>query len=252
MALHAQGVIDPLNGDSLSQYTDTATLDNSDGAGEGVTFSDSSGALTASYAGTGTSAEQALFLASASDFSTLFAPGQTLFVDTSVPASSTQMDFGLAIAATATPTGAGSGNGYNSRASFDWASISLRPSQTAIRVNTSISGTLNTGSGVVGLPSGGTADVSQLFITWDSTTVSGEEFTLGYVLNGTSYDDESVTFAPGSAIGSAIGFYGDLRATGTSLGGFSDLSIEPVPEPATLALFALGGLSSLLFARRRD
>src|SRR5262245_22985418 len=117
ITLHAQ-VIDPLNGDSLSGYTTTLVLDNSSGAGSGVSFSDTSGALAASFAGTLSDPEQALFLAPASGFSTTFAVGDTLFVNTAVPASSTTEDFGLAISATATPTAAGSGNAYNSRGTF--------------------------------------------------------------------------------------------------------------------------------------
>ena len=138
-AVQAQSIIDPLTG-SLSEYTTTLVLDNSDGLGQGVSFSDGTSGLQANYVGTGTSAEQALFLAPVSAFSTVFAVGDMLSVSVNVPASSTAEDLGLAVAATATPTAAGSGNSYNSRASFDWTSISVRPSQTAIRVNTSISG----------------------------------------------------------------------------------------------------------------
>lgn len=244
LALQAQ-VIDTLNGDSLSEYTTTLVLDNSDGAGAGVSFSDSSGGLTASYTGSVSDPEQALFLAPATDFSTVFGVGDTLFVDVNTPASSTTEDLGLAIAATATPTAAGSGNGYNSRPTFDWASISVRPSQSAIRVNTSISGTVTTGSFVGNI--GTTANISELFVNW----VSADVFQLGYVSNNVSVVDATATFASGSQIGTAIGFYGDLRATGTSLGTLSDLTIQPVPEPSALAISGLGGILGGFFMLRR-
>ena len=245
LALQAQ-VIDPLNGDSLSEYTTTLVLDNSDGAGAGVSFSDSSGGLTASYTGSVSDPEQALFLAPATDFSTVFGVGDTLFVDVNTPASSTTEDLGLAIAATATPTAAGSGNGYNSRPTFDWASISVRPSQAAIRVNTSVSGTVTTASYVGNI--GTTANISELFIQW----VAADTFNLGYVSNGVSVvDAPNITFASGSQIGADIGFYGDLRATGTSLGTLSDLTIQPVPEPSTLAISGLGGILGGFFMLRR-
>lgn len=243
-AVQAQ-VIDPLNGDSLSGYTTTLVLDNSDGAGSGVSFSDSSGALIASFTGTVSDPEQALFLAPASSFSTTFAVGDTLFVNTAVPASSTTEDFGLAISATATPTAAGSGNGYNSRTTFDWASISVRPSQSSVRVNTSISGTLTTGSNVAGV--GSTANISELFINW----VSADSFQLGYVSNNVAVVDAAANFASGSTIGTAIGFYGDIRTTGTSLGTLSNLTIAPIPEPSTTALFGVGLISSVFMLRRK-
>lgn len=246
VAAHAQvTVIDPLNGDSLSGYTSTLVLDNSLGAGQGVSFSDSSGSLVASYVGTGTSAEQALFLAPANSFSTTFSVGDMLTVNASLPSSSVVEDFGLAIAALANPTAAGSGNSYNSRGTFDWASISIRPSQTAIRVNTSISGTVTTSGGVLSGVS--PTSVSKLFIAWNSA----DTFTLGYFSGSTQIDDETVTFANGSNIGSAIGFYGDLRATGTSLGSFADFSIQPAPEPSTLALCGMGALAGIGWWRRR-
>jgi hypothetical protein len=244
LALHAQSIIDPLTG-GLGSYTGTLLLDNSSGAGQGVSFTSSASGLQANYVGTGTTAEQALFLAPVSSFSSVFAVGDMLSVNVAVPASTNQMDFGLAISATATPTAAGSGNAYNSRATFDWASISVRPSQSAIRVNTSISGTVTTGSNVAGV--GSTANISELFIDW----VSADSFQLGYISNGVPVIDATANFAPGSAIGAAIGFYGDLRATGTSLGEFNNLTISPIPEPTTLALCSMGLAGMIAWARRK-
>ena len=245
-ALQAQ-IIDTLNGDSLSEYTTTLVLDNSQGAGVGVSFGDSSGGLTASYTGSVSDPEQALFLAPSTDFSTVFSVGDQLFVDVNTPASSTTEDLGLAVGATANPTAAGSGNSYNSRGTFDWASISVRPSQSSVRLNTSISGTVTTANGVAGVAS--TANVSELFINW----VSADVFQLGYVSNNVAVVDATATFASGSTIGTAIGFYGDLRATGTSLGTLSDLTIQPipVPEPSTMALCGMGAISSLFMLRRK-
>ena len=240
LAVQAQ-LIDPLTG-GLSGYTTTLVLDNSSGAGQGVSFASSGSGLHAGYVGTGTSAEQALFLAPLSYFSTAFAVGDRLTVNVSIPVSSTAMDFGLAVSSTATPTAANSGNAYNSRTTFDWASISVRPSQTAIRGGSSISGTLNTGYNT-----GAAANtVSQLYINWVSTDV----FTLGYVDTSlVSHDLYTATFAGSSSIGTAIGFYSDLRATGTSLGNFTDLTVAPIPEPSTLAICGLGFAGLLAFKR---
>ncbi len=233
MALAAQSqVIDPLTG-SLAGYTTTLVLDNSLGAGQGVSFTSSGSGLSANYVGTGTSPEQALFLAPASSFATTFAVGDMLTVSSSIPASSTLEDFGLAISS-ASPVAAGAGNSFNSRPSFDWASISIRPSQNSIRVNSSISGTLNTSGGVIGI--GSPTTITGLYIAW----ISADVFNVGYLTTGGLVSDENITFNSGSTIGTDIGFYGDLRATGASLGSFSNLTIGPVPEPSTLALGGLG------------
>ncbi len=235
LAAQAQ-LINAFNGESLSAYTATPILDNNGGGGSGLAFSDASGSLVASFVGTTSAPEQALFLTSVA-----LPVGDTLSVLTSMPVTATQMDLGLAICATATPTAAASGNSYNSRTLYDWASISVRPSQTAIRANTSISGTLTTASGVLGAAAN---TVASLFINNNG----GGSFTLGYVdTSAVSHISETVTFSPTSLVGSAIGIYSDVRATGASLGGLSNLTITPTPEPSTLAL---GGLGLAVLAAR--
>jgi hypothetical protein len=241
LAVQAQ-LIDTLTG-SLGGYTDTLVLDSSSGTGLGVSFPSSASGLSASYVGTGTSAEQAMFLAPVNTFSTAFVVGDRLTVNVAVPVSSTAMDFGLAVASTATPTAAGSGNAYNSRTTFDWASISIRPSQGSVRSGSDVSGTLVTSANVLSVPS---SSVSQLFIEWNSPLV----FTIGYFNGSSQVTAETVTFNSGSTIGTAIGFYGDLRATGTSLGNFSNLTITAIPEPSTLAMCCIG-LAGLFVGLRR-
>lgn len=253
VTLQAQIIIDPLNGTAgdLGNFTTYLVNDRSLGAGDGVSFSDSSGSLAETYVGATSNPEQALFLAPASAFSTTFAVGDTLSVVSTVGTSSTAEDFGLAIgannptAATAS-TATGGDASWDSRGYFDWASISVRPNASGgnIRQNTSISGTVTTGSFNLnpGFP------VEGLYITW----VAPLEFTLGYI-NGSGVEvaDDTVTFNSGSTIGDEIGFYGDLRATSTSIGSFSDLTIAQVPEPSILALSGMGMASFFMLRRKK-
>jgi hypothetical protein len=250
-ALQAQ-LIDPLDGTGGISYTTYLVNDVSAGAGRGVSFTQSSSGLQANYVGTGTSAEQALSLASATAFSTTFSVGDILYVNSTVAASSTAEDLGLAISAN-NPSAGTSGNSYNSRGAFDWLSISVRPNDTApggplssIRVNTSINGAVTTGSYYLN-PSLST--VTGLYIDW----VSAKTFTFGYLTAGnTLVPDNTVTFGGTSTIGSDIGFYGDLRATDTSLGDFSGLTIEPAPEPSALALCGMGLAGIATLVRRKS
>jgi fibronectin-binding autotransporter adhesin len=218
-------VIDPLNGNSLTRYTDTLVLDNSSGGGAGISFSDSSSALVASYVGTGITPEQALFLAPTNSFSATFTVGDVLTVNTTVPGETNQEDFGLAISATNLPPAAASGNSFSSRALFDWASISIRPSQNSIRINTSTNGVLTTAANVVNISNA--TNITQLFIQWNTTNA----FSLGFVSNGVSFIAARVAFTAGSKIGNAIGFYGDIRSAGVSLGSFTNLTLAPLVNP---------------------
>lgn len=243
----SQVIIDPLTG-GLSGYTTYSVLENSDGTGAGISFTDSGSGLQDNFTGSPNDPEQGLFLAPASSFSTTFAVGDMLTVDVAIPTetinNSLTEDFGLAIAAN-NPVVAGSGNGYNSRTLFDWASVSVRPIQQSIRNNFSTNGVLVTGNGVTAEPSGA---VSELFIQWNSADV----FTLGFIdTNDVSHITQTVTFGGASTIGAEIGFYGDLRVAGQSVGDFTDLAISPIPEPSTLALCGMGLAGLLGWKRRR-
>jgi hypothetical protein len=240
LAAQAQ-LIDAFTGESLGSYTTVPILDNSTGGGEGVSFTDSSSGLTASYVGTGSSAEQSLFLTS-----TALPVGDALVVYTSIPVSGTTEDLGLAISSSS-PVAASSANGWSSRTSFDFATISVRPSQTSIRQNTSIGGTLTTSADVLNGVAANT--VTGLVIE----NLGSEQFTLGYLSGNSFISDDTVTFEGGSTVGSEIGIYGDLRSTGTSLGTLSGLTIESVsavPEPTSLAMAGMG-LAGLGMAWRR-
>lgn len=235
MGVQAQ-LIDSFSGVGLGAYTLTRILDN--GVAEAnVSFSDASGALVASYAGTINQAEQVVFLRN--DFS--LAVGNRLLVDVLFPTQTSDLDFGIAVSATATPNSVANPTLTDTRSTFNWTAVYARPNQNAVRSASSINGTLVTATGVL------TADettVGQLFIERNSSTL----FTLGYFdTSAVRHDSRTVTFTT-SDVGTAIGFYGDLRAVGGTLGSLDNLRMELIPEPSTAALAGLGLLA--LIARR--
>jgi len=246
LAAQAQ-VIDPLTGTGgpSGGYTTTLVLDNSHGV-SGASFTTGASGLSLNFVGSTSDPEQALSLASVGAFSTTFAVGDTLWVDVNVPASGILEDFGIAVASTATPTAASAGNSWNSRTLTDYAEIAVRPQQNAVAGSHSIGGTLASAT-QVGV--GSTANIGLLYINWASADV----FNLGYVTTGgVTNSFYTATFGgagdTSTTIGAAIGFYGDIRATGTSLGTLSSLAITP--EPSTFALCGMG-LAGMFSVMRR-
>jgi hypothetical protein len=99
-----------------------------------------------------------------------------------------------------------------------------------------------------GLAGGATpANIDSLFVT--RTAV--DTFELGYYDGVTRTVLTTRTIASGNAagIGSAIGFYADVRALGI-VGNLDNLTLA-VPEPSSATLFGLGALLSVLRLRRK-
>jgi len=214
------GVVDNFSVVGLGEYTLTRVLDNGV-ATANVSFSDASGALVASYTGTPNQPEQVLLLRS----SATLGIGESLVADVSQATSTSEMDFGLAASVTVSPTGVSDPTPTDTRSTFDWLSVSVRPNQNAIRVNTSISGVVTTASFVISNVDETT--VSKLFIQRTTST----NFTVGYFDTGQVRivaNATPITFAS-TNVGAAIGFYADLRADLGTLGSLDNLRIEAAP-----------------------
>ncbi|MAT73339.1 MAG: hypothetical protein CMJ58_27965 [Planctomycetaceae bacterium] len=205
-------VIDDFADGNLSEYTQTLVNDGN-GAVTNVAFTAAGGSLTAEYAGAA-AFEQTLLLRDDFDLDV----GETLRVDLNMGPTDQQMDLGLAISETATPQAATPGD-TNTRTTFDWSSVSIRPSSNNIRVNQSDDGSLDTSTGAASGVS--ETSLTGLFIQ----RISATEFAVGFT-NGQDVDQtvHTLAFAAGE-VGAALGFYADLRDSG-SLGVLDNLRIE--------------------------
>jgi hypothetical protein len=208
-------IVDDFADADLSQYTRTIVNESSIAPAVNVSFTSPAGTLSATYAGDA-AVEQAVFLRD--DLS--LPVGSSLVVDVAMPATSQQLDFGLAVSTTDTPTASSAGN-LDTRASFNWAAVYARPSQTAVRNLSSVNGTVNTGNGVL---SAAPTSIAQLYITRNTAT----QFVVGYMdAAQIKYDSSTINFTANN-VGTALGFYADLRSAG-SLGAFDNLRIIGAP-----------------------
>ena len=230
----AVGLVDNFSDLTLTEYTQTRVLDNG-AATANVTFSASTGVLFASYAGTN-AAEQVVLLRD--DIS--LAVGETLTVDVSQAITTSEMDFGIAVAATKTPTSIVNGGDLDTRDTMQWASIYVRPNQNAVRSLSYNGTTLDSGTGILTAVEN---TVAKLWIKRDTST----SFILGYT-NTSAVDFTSKTVTLSSSVGTAIGFYADLRANGGNLGGLDNLTI--IPEPSSSMLGLLFGAGFIVRRRR--
>jgi hypothetical protein len=229
-------LIDDFSG-SLSPYTQTIVLaQNADGP---LIFSINSGALQVGRVfSSGGAAQQDLFLRS--DFS--LGVGQILRISTALASDGTVSDFGLVVSALVNPPGAVWTSG-TADARQDFINVYAKRQTGAIGYN-GYNGTTQIASSS-GVNVGGLTNVTGLFIDRTSLT----SFDVGYTT--ASGDTILRNFnEPNTAVGTAIGFYADIRST-TTFGSLDNLRLEPVPEPGSLALFGLSGLLGLISWKRR-
>ena len=230
-------VIDTFSTTTLNAaYTQTAVLDQ--GAARNVAYGSPSGTLQATSTGSD-GAEQVVLLRSDVGLGV----GQILRADVNVSgviggaAATTGLsqDLGIAVGATATPTI----TNLNGSQRSDYFFAGFR-SDGSHFISSGFNGTTSLGTN----QSFGLAGISGLFIQRDSAT----QFEVGYdVAGGPDVSAFTYTVA-NTSIGNAIGFYTDMRASGT-IGQLDNLRIDTVPEPASIGLLAVGAAG--LIARRR-
>lgn len=236
MAAQAQ-LIDGFSG-SLSPYTETIVLaQNPDGP---LAFAIASGALQVSRTfSSGASAQQDLFLRN--DYS--LAVGEVLRVDTSVLTNTLYSDFGIAVSATVNPPGAvwTSGTASTRR---DYINVYVKGSYGAVgTIGFDGTAQMYSNSGIY--PVGTYAGLLGLYIS----RPLANEYDVGYTTASGDTLMHAYTGVGNTAIGTALGFYADVRDT-TTYGNLDNLRLELIPEPATFALVGLG-FGAVLLRRKR-
>jgi hypothetical protein len=92
-------------------------------------------------------------------------------------------------------------------------------------------------------------NISSLFIARTSIDTFELGFYDGAIRNLLA--TRTIGSANAVGVGSAIGFYADVRAAGL-VGNLDNLTLTPIPEPASGALLGLGTLAAILVRRRRS
>ena len=209
-------LVDSFSDTSLSEYTKTLVLDQN--ATSDISFISPAGQLQVTKSA-GTEAEQVLFLRD--DFS--LAVDEILRVDLSYTATAAmRADIGIAVAASKTPTplvyNAGLGGTQETRR--DYAAVYVQADANNLKgiyVNGAVPGPTIFAGGFGTLTAG---DVLGLYIRRDTLN----DFALGYTTaaGDTDFATQSLT---NTAIGTAIGIFGDVRSV-TTFGGLDNLRVE--------------------------
>jgi len=207
-------LIDSFDDTNLSEYTQTLVLDQN--ATSNISFISPAGQLQVTKTA-GTEAEQVLFLRD--DFT--LAVDEILRVDLSYTATM-RADIGIAVAATATPTpliyNAGLGGTQETRR--DYAAVYVQADANNLKgiyIDGTTPGPTIFAGGFGTLANG---DVLGLYIRRDSLN----DFALGYSTAAGDTDFATQSLA-NTAIGNAIGIFGDVRSVST-FGGLDNLRVE--------------------------
>jgi hypothetical protein len=206
-------LIDDFSSGNLSTYTKSVVLEQD--ATNAVFFTSPSGALQVGKT-SGTTAEQVLFLRD--DYS--LGVGQILRVDTAVTnVSPSYADFGIAVSATVNPPNASTAADLRR----NYITVYAKGSTGAIGY-IGFNGTNGLGGSAGVTPTGGFAALLGLYIKRTTAT----SFDVGYTTasGDTLLNTYTVT---NTAIGTAVGFYADVRTVFTYPGKLDNLRLEAIP-----------------------
>ncbi len=228
----------------LTNYTETVVNANNVSGGTAPTFSVSSSPAGLQVTGGGTQVMQTLFLRS--DYS--LPVGGTLTVAIlNLGTSTFNADFGISVAAQANPFPSSPADARSNE-----VSIYIKPGSSEIGLNafdgrTQLSSIHNT-----------TASQGNSFLSLTGLWISqptAHSFNVGYTTTLSNFTYRTgialTNGSPGDAmVGSALGFWADVRSASTSPATLTNLAI--IPEPSALALIGIGlGFTAVLLRRKR-
>jgi hypothetical protein len=235
-------VVDTLTSGSVAPYTTTIILAQN-GDGPMTLASSGSGLQVSRVFSSGGAAQQDLFLRN--DFS--LSVGNTLSVSLgSLGTSAFNADFGIAIGSQVNPVSASPWVSGTLTTRSNFLAMYVKPGNSQVG-SIGFNGTSQVYSSGGVNPTGGFASLTGLWITETAPNVFDTGY---YTTSGSVTLGSGITFT-GASVDNSIGFYADLRATGSSPVNLLNLSITPAPEPSTLAMFGLGFAGLVVAIRRR-
>jgi hypothetical protein len=238
-------VVDTLTSGSVAPYTTTIILAQN-GDGPMTLASSGSGLQVSRVFSSGGAAQQDLFLRN--DFS--LSVGNTLSVSLgSLGTSAFNADFGIAIGSQVNPVSASPWVSGTLSTRSNFLAVYVKPGSSQVG-SVGFNGLVQLATPGIGVNTPGAGVYSTINGLWITETAANI-FSLGYTTpSGDVTLSSGITFT-GASVDNSIGFYADLRATGSSPVNLLNLSITPAPEPSTLAMFGLGFAGLVVAIRRR-